>query len=126
MDVRIVCDPAKPELCDRPLIDGAQAGGVRQLFRVLANEGRVRMIHALERAGELCLSDLAREVGMSPQAVSNQVSRLADQGILSSRRDGKNVFYRVADPCVSSLLDLALCLSEEAAPASPRSVEVSL
>ena len=83
------------------------------LFKVLANDSRLRLLHALERAGELCVNDLAEEVGMRPQAVSNQLQRLLDRRILAARRQGNNVFYRVADPCIPSLLDLGLCLIEE-------------
>ena len=83
------------------------------LFKVLTNDSRLRLLHALERAGQLCVTDLADTVGMRPQAVSNQLQRLADRGIVAARRDGNNVFYRIADPCVNSLLDLGLCLIEE-------------
>ena len=94
-------------------MDAGQTARLRRLFKVLGNDGRLRVIHALERADEMCLSDLAREVQMTPQALSNQVTRLVDQGILASRRAGNNVFYRIADPCVTSLLDLAICLIDE-------------
>jgi DNA-binding transcriptional ArsR family regulator len=47
---------------------------------------------------------------MTPQAVSNQLQRLVDRRILAARRQGNNVFYRVVDPCVTSLLELGLCL----------------
>jgi len=120
-----VCDPAKPALRDRPLIDSGQAERIMRLFKVLGNEGRLRAVHALERAGELYLSDLAREVGMTPQALSNQLTRLVDQGIVTSRRAGNNVFYRIADPCVTSLLDLAICLTEEAGVGSSTIERVS-
>jgi DNA-binding transcriptional ArsR family regulator len=80
---------------------------------VLASATRLRLLHALERGQELCVTDLADAVGMRPQGVSNQLQRLRDRGILSSRRDGNRILYRVADPCVTSLLDLGLCLSEE-------------
>jgi len=103
----------KPALADRPLISAGQAGELTGLFKVLGNDSRLRLLHALERAGELCVGDLAETVGMRPQAVSNQLQRLTDRRILAARRDGNNVFYRVADPCVTSLLDLGLCLIEE-------------
>jgi ArsR family transcriptional regulator, lead/cadmium/zinc/bismuth-responsive transcriptional repressor len=103
----------KPALADRPLITHAQAGQVAGLFKVLANDSRLRLLHALERAGQLRVTDLADTVGMRPQAMSNQLQRLADRGIVAARRDGNNVFYRIADPCVNSLLDLGLCLIEE-------------
>ncbi len=84
------------------------------LFKVVANETRLRMLHALVRSGELRAGDLASAVGMLPQAVSNQLQRLLDRGILASRREGNYIWYRIADPCVTSLLDRGLCLMEDA------------
>jgi ArsR family transcriptional regulator, lead/cadmium/zinc/bismuth-responsive transcriptional repressor len=109
----VTAGAGKPALAERPLISPDQAGQVVALFKVLANDSRLRLLHALERAGELCVGDLAEQVGMRPQAVSNQLQRLLDRRILASRRDGNNVFYRIADPCVTSVLDLGLCLIEE-------------
>jgi DNA-binding transcriptional ArsR family regulator len=51
---------------------------------------------------------------MKPQAVSNQLQRLLDRGILACRREGNFIHYRIADRCVTGLLDLGLCLMEEA------------
>ena len=110
---RIVCDPAQPPLVERPLIDEDQGRELGSLFKVLANDSRLRLLHALARSEELCVSDLAAEVGMTPQAVSNQLQRLLDRGILASRRSGNNVLYRIVDPCVTSLLELGLCLIDE-------------
>ena len=109
----VTAGAGKPALAERPLITSGQAGEVAGLFKVLANDSRLRLLHALERAGELCVGDLAEEAGMRPQAVSNQLQRLLDRRILAARRQGNNVFYRVADPCIPSLLDLGLCLIEE-------------
>jgi DNA-binding transcriptional ArsR family regulator len=66
------------------------------------------------RADEVCVTELANEVGMKPQAVSNQLQRLSSLGIIEARRAGVNVHYRVVDLCVRSLLDQGLCLTEEA------------
>ena len=104
----------KPVLKDRELITSDEAGELMALFKVLANDTRLRLIHALARSGELCVTELAAAVGMKPQAVSNQLQRLADRGILRAKRDGNNIQYRVVDPCVLSLLELGLCLIEEA------------
>src|SRR5579862_2315461 len=103
----------KLDLKDRPLLSPIQAGGLAAVFKVLANDTRLRLLHALVRADELCVTDLAASVGMKPQAVSNQLQRLSDLGILASRRDGNNIHYRVVDLCVQSLLDQGLCLMEE-------------
>ena len=110
------CCPPKPKLDERPLITSEQAAGLMDLFKVLANDTRLRLLHALARSSELCVSDLAGAVAMKPQAVSNQLQRLVDRGILGSRRDGTSIRYRIVDPCVPSLLDLGLCLTEDAEP----------
>lgn len=104
---------AKPSLKKRPLLSPIQAGGLASVFKVLANDTRLRLLHALVRADELCVTDLADSVGMKPQAVSNQLQRLSDLGILASRRDGNSIHYRLVDLCVRSLLDQGLCLVEE-------------
>jgi DNA-binding transcriptional ArsR family regulator len=85
---------------------------------MLANATRLRMLHALIREPEMCVTELAERVGMKPQAVSNQLQRLVDRGVLGSRRNGNNVLYRIVDPCVTSLLDQGLCLSEDARAAA--------
>ncbi len=81
-----------------------------QLFKVLANDNRLRILHAIHLAGELGTSEIAAEVGATQQAVSNQLQRLADQRIVHARRDGQRVFYKIIDPCVPGLMDLGVCL----------------
>jgi DNA-binding transcriptional ArsR family regulator len=51
---------------------------------------------------------------MKPQAISNQLQRLVDRGILNARRNGTSIYYRVQDPCVLNLLEQGLCLTEDA------------
>ncbi len=63
------------------------------------------------------------ELGMKPQAVSNQLTRLSDTGMLRSRRDGNNMYYRVVNGCVAPLLDLALCLMEDEGGPQPKNGE---
>jgi DNA-binding transcriptional ArsR family regulator len=111
--MQIPANAGKPSLQRRHLLDRLRAEELGRLFKMLASNTRLRVLHALERAGELCVKDLAAEVGMAPQAISNQLQRLTDRGIVTFRRDGNRLFYRAADPCVSGLLDLGLCLLEE-------------
>ena len=113
LTLRAATDAKKPALRDRPLLDQHQADELIRLYKVLANDTRLRLLHAIERSGELSVTDLATEVGMKPQAVSNQLQRLADRRIVASRREGSRLFYRIADPCVTGLLDLGMCLLEE-------------
>lgn len=116
-------DPAseagKPPLNERPLLAPDQAHELADLYKMLANDTRLRLLHALARAGEACVTDLATALGMRPQAVSNQLQRLLDRRILATRREGTHIYYRIADPCVPSLLDLGWCLVEETTSGRP-------
>lgn len=107
------CCAPKPSLNERELISPAQAFDLMGLFKILANDTRLRLLHALVRSGELCVNELAETLKMTPQAVSNQLQRLVDQGILGSRRNGNQIHYRIVDACVPSLLDQGLCLTED-------------
>lgn len=104
----------KPPPRDRPLIDPERAAALSRLLKIFANDTRLRLLHALERGRDVCVTDLAAALEMAPQAVSNQLQRLADRSIVSARRDGTRLYYRIADPCVAGILDLGFCLLEEA------------
>ncbi len=106
------CRP-KPRLVARPLISGAEAAGLGQTFKILANSTRLRLLHALVRRPGLSVTELAEALGMKPQAISNQLQRLLDKGIVSNVRNGTNIHYRIVDPCVMGLLDQGLCLTED-------------
>ncbi|MFV2071875.1 MAG: ArsR/SmtB family transcription factor [Thermoanaerobaculales bacterium] len=69
------------------------------------------MLHALVREPGLSVGELARVIGMTPQAVSNQLRRLVDRGIVTPRRNGNNIHYRIVDACTATLLDYGLCLA---------------
>lgn len=107
--------PPKPALHERPLLSSKQARRLAGVFKVLASDTRLRLLHALARERELCVNDLSSAVGMKPQAVSNQLQRMTAQGLLGARPEGNQVFYRIVDPCVTALLDHGWCLAEDAA-----------
>lgn len=100
----------KHSLRQSRLISHKQANQLADIFKILANETRLRLLHSLVRMGEMCVTDLAKALAMKPQAVSNQLQRLADRGILEFRRNGLQNYYRITDPCTVSLLDYGWCL----------------
>ena len=108
----ITCPP-KPKLSKRDLLSRTQATELAEIFRVLSGETRLIMLHALIKQAELSVTELAEKTQLKPQAVSNQLQRLVDQGILGRRRNGVQIFYRVIDPCVMDLLEQGLCLTED-------------
>jgi DNA-binding transcriptional ArsR family regulator len=107
-----------PSLSERELLDMQQAAGIAALFKVLANDTRLRLLHALARRGEVRVGDLAAELDLSQQAVSNQLQRLADQRILATRRAGNSIYYRIVDSCVPALLELGWCLLDTTRPST--------
>lgn len=98
---------------EAPLTDKA-ASELEDLFKILANDTRLKLLHNLALAREMCVCDLAESLGMKPQAVSNQLQRLSDRGIVATRRVGNNIFYRVVDSCIIDLLHKAVCLLRDA------------
>lgn len=105
--------PPKPELKTRALLGDQQAQELESMFKMLANATRLRLLHALIRSDELCVNELAEQLGMKQQAVSNQLLRLSDRGVVGSRRAGNQIFYRVVDSCVYTLLNRGWCLAED-------------
>lgn len=102
-----------PSLAAEDPLPPARAASLQGLFKVLASEVRLRILDAVLRAGELCVTDICAHVDMSAPAVSNHLQRLLDQGIVAARRDGQHVYYRVVDRCVGGLMDLGVCLLRE-------------
>lgn len=99
-----------PALAQRPLIAAPEVDELAGLFRVLSSDTRLRVLHAIARAGEVAVGDIASEVEASTQTVSNHLQRMADQQIVATRRDGNRMLYRLIDPCVGGLIELGLCL----------------
>jgi DNA-binding transcriptional ArsR family regulator len=80
---------------------------------VLANDTRLRILHALIREGELCVSELSEVLGMRQQTVSNQLQKLTDRNIVQPKRNGNHIYYRIVDPCIHNLIDRGFCIMEE-------------
>ena len=108
----MTCRPT-PTLEQRPLLGSAEACDLASLFEVLASDTRLRLLHALLILDDPCMSDLAEAVGMKAQAVSNQLRKLVDLGILDTRRHGNHIHYRIVEPCVTKLLHLGLRIHQE-------------
>jgi DNA-binding transcriptional ArsR family regulator len=100
-------------LVERPLLEIDTAAELARVYETLANDTRLRLLHVLLKEGEIYPSGLAAKLGMKRQAVSNQLQRLSDRGIVQTRREGNNVLYRIVDACVIELIDRGLCLLED-------------
>lgn len=103
-------DVIPPALAERPLIDDNEVAELAALFGVLANDTRLRILHAIARNEESSVTAIGEEIGASTQSVSNHLQRMADQRIVATRRDGNRIYYRLVDPCVGGVMELGLCL----------------
>ena len=74
-----------------------------ELFKVFGDSTRIKILTALSH-GELCVCDLSKLVGMTSSAVSHQLKILRSAKLVSCRRDGKTVFYALADDHVTTII----------------------
>ncbi len=114
MELATLPCPTKPPIREIPLISMEDAQKVEAIFKVFSNATRLRLLHTLIKNSEMRVTELADTIGMKTQAVSNQLQRLVDKGILGSRRNGTQILYRIVDPCIESILEHGLCLSDDA------------
>lgn len=78
------------------------------IFGLLADPTRLRLLMHLQRVGEVCVSDLATDARLSESAVSHALRLLRAHGVVETRRDGRWIYYSLVDEHVHVLLDATL------------------
>ena len=91
----------KSKLCDLP--DEEEMYDLAELFKVFGDSTRIRILFALY-ASEYCVNDLAESLGMTQSAVSHQLKILKVNKLVKSRRDGKQMYYFLADDHVRTIM----------------------
>ena len=84
----------------------AEVDALAEFFTVLGSPSRLKILLALD-GGELCAGHLAQAVSMTPSAVSNQLKALRAARLISVRREGKMLFYSLADCHPREIIRLA-------------------
>ena len=74
-----------------------------ELFKVFSDSTRIRILFVLFSA-EVCVCDLAKVLNMTQSAISHQLKILKQAKLVKARRDGKSVFYSLADGHVRSII----------------------
>lgn len=100
-------DDARVQSVAASLVSVDEALDLAEMFRLLGDPTRVRILYALLEAGELCVCDIAAVVDTNETKVSQAMRLLRSAGAVRNRRDGRNVFYRLDDAHVRMLLDLS-------------------
>ena len=83
-------------------------GHIADLFKGFADPTRVHILSLLLAKGELCVTEIADQVGVSQSGVSHQLRLLKQMHLIKFRRDGKNVWYSLADEHVKTILEMGL------------------
>ena len=79
------------------------AGEAVGALKLLANPERMLLLCQLAQ-GELCVSELEEELQIRQPTLSQQLGVLRTEGVVNTRREGKNIYYSVADPALLEIL----------------------
>lgn len=104
------CNVIHPEivaLVRGKLISEESYYNLADFFKVFGDSTRVRILSALD-AHEMCVCDIANVLNMTKSAVSHQLRILRQNDLVRARREGKNMFYELADDHIQSIFELAL------------------
>ena len=87
--------------------DDASQAPIRaaQFLKALAHRDRLKLLCCLVE-NEVSVSELEEKVGISQSAVSQHLLKLKTEGVLTSRREGRQIFYSIADPLVLEIVSL--------------------
>lgn len=80
---------------------------VSNFFKIIGDTTRTKILFSLDN-NEMCVCDISNTLGMSKSSISHQLSVLKENGIIKSRRSGKEVYYTLDDEHVSEVFEVAL------------------
>ncbi len=112
MTEQMVCEVhcIHQEVVDRVrkgLISQKEAEQLAEVFRLLGNPTRIKILHLLSQS-MMCVCDLAAATGMSQSAISHQLRLLRASRVVKYRQEGKVVYYSLDDEHVESLFNESL------------------
>ena len=108
----------RAECCEEYCIHGDVIASVRaklpdveelydlaEFFKVFGDTTRIRILYVLFEA-EMCVCDIAEMLNMTASAISHQLRLLKQSRLVKSRREGKTIYYSLADDHVRSIIDM--------------------
>lgn len=90
-------------IVDETMPEETELYDLAELFKVFGDSTRIRILFVLFEA-EVCVCDLAEALHMTQSAISHQLKILKQNRLVKSRREGKSVFYSLADSHVRSII----------------------
>lgn len=83
-----------------------------ELFKIFGDSTRIKILYVLFEA-ELCVCDIAAILGMSQSAISHQLRTIKQARLVKNRREGKTIYYSLADDHVKTIIGMAIEHLEE-------------
>ena len=78
-----------------------------ELFRIFADSTRIKILYVLFES-EMCVCDIAQVLGMTQSAISHQLRLLKQSKLVKFRRDGKTIYYSLADEHVRTIIGMGM------------------
>lgn len=100
------------ELVDEKMPPEEELQDLAELFRIFGDPTRLKILYVL-LCSEMCVQDIADLLGMNQSAISHQLRVLKQSRLVKGRRDGKTIFYSLADDHIVSILGQGLDHIEE-------------
>ena len=79
-----------------------------KFYKSIADETRLKILCILDSVESMCVCDIAEILSMTPSAISHQLRLLKQARLVKSRRDGKTIYYSLADSHVRAIIDQGL------------------
>lgn len=91
------------KIVNETMPDETKLYDLAELFKIFGDSTRIRILFVLFEA-EVCVCDLAQVLNMTQSAISHQLKILKQSKLVKSRRDGKSIFYSLADNHVRTII----------------------
>lgn len=91
------------KIVEEKMPDETELDSLAELFKVFGDPTRIRILFVLFET-EVCVCDLAKALNMTQSAVSHQLRILKQNRLVKNRREGKSIFYSLADDHVRTMI----------------------
>lgn len=105
-EVRCI-NPSKVRKLAKALPDTDSLKRLSDVFQILSDPNRLRILHCVSHL-EVCVCDISAVLGMTVSAVSHQLRLLRALNLVKSRKEGRIVYYSLADEHVANLMEMGL------------------
>jgi DNA-binding transcriptional ArsR family regulator len=95
------------EMVREKMQDETELSGLSYFFKMLGDSTRAKIIAALD-ISEMCVCDLASLLGMTKSAISHQLGLMRRDNLVKNRRDGRVVYYSLADDHIRQIFEMGI------------------